>query len=79
MSHALSRPAAKFHRLRLAQWESDPHCAYCKRHLFPEQATLDHILPLTRGGNHSDDNLVLSCQPCNASKADRELEAELLL
>ncbi len=34
-------------------------------------ATLDHIVPTTRGGSDRDDNVVPSCMPCNSSKNDR--------
>lgn len=40
-------------------------CQYCgsTRHL-----TLDHIIPRSRGGNSSWENVVTSCAPCNVRK-----------
>ncbi len=43
-------------------------CAYCAE---PEPTTLDHVVPLVRGGRHSIGNLVWSCSPCNKSKGGR--------
>ena len=45
-------------------------CAYCGRHA----ETIDHVLPRSRGGQHTWENCVASCQMCNHRKADRLLE-----
>jgi 5-methylcytosine-specific restriction endonuclease McrA len=47
---------------------SDP-CAYCGG----ESATLDHIVPLSRGGLHIPANLAPACHSCNSSKCNRLL------
>lgn len=48
-------------------------CQYCgsTRHL-----TLDHVIPRSRGGGTSWDNVVTSCSQCNTRKGDR-LPAEM--
>jgi 5-methylcytosine-specific restriction endonuclease McrA len=45
-------------------------CQYCgsTRHL-----TLDHVLPRSKGGPHTWDNVVTACEKCNAAKGDRLL------
>lgn len=42
-------------------------CQYCGR---PAE-NLDHVVPRSRGGTHSWDNVVASCRACNARKEDR--------
>lgn len=56
-----------------------PVCAYCERTVAERTITLDHVTP-RRGLTAYDrrDNLVLSCRPCNASKADKPILAFLL-
>ena len=34
----------------------------------------DHLLPHARGGDHSLDNMVITCAPCNFGRADYTLE-----
>lgn len=43
-------------------------CVYCGSRLGIESATLDHVIPLSRGGSHNPGNLVSACQPCNQLK-----------
>ena len=42
-------------------------CAYCGR----PGRTIDHVLPVSRGGGSDWANTVASCGPCNQRKADR--------
>jgi hypothetical protein len=53
----------------------DAHtCQYCG-HLFNTlELTLDHIIPRSKGGSNSWDNLVAACAPCNRKKDDRTPE-----
>lgn len=44
-------------------------CQYCG----DRAETLDHVVPRSRGGLHSWDNVVAACRPCNVHKADRLL------
>ena len=47
-------------------------CTYCKRDISgPRQASLDHIIPVERGGTSDRENLQLLCLQCNGSKNDR--------
>ena len=54
------------HRARL--FATDSHCHYCEQELNFSQCTLDHVRPKSRGGDDSDENLVLSCDKCNQLK-----------
>ena len=38
----------------------------------PRDATLDHIIPRSKGGTHDPENLRTACHLCNASRGDRE-------
>ena len=46
-------------------------CMYCSRKFEPEQLTLDHIVPLSRGGSHSTGNVGPSCAKCNVHKGNK--------
>lgn len=52
-----------------------PVCFYCGRPtgtgLPFSRLTIDHVLPLSKGGTDALDNLVLACKICNYRKADR--------
>ena len=37
----------------------------------PRQATVDHKVPLSKGGLHVEDNLQLACHACNSAKCDQ--------
>jgi 5-methylcytosine-specific restriction endonuclease McrA len=43
-------------------------CVYCGTPLGLEHATLDHVFPLSKGGDHAPGNLVAACQHCNQLK-----------
>lgn len=46
-------------------------CYYCLKVIEDiKQKTVDHMTPLSRGGKHSADNLVMACLSCNCSKRD---------
>ena len=49
-------------------------CTYCGA-LFCDSlpATQDHVVPLSKGGNHTKDNVVPACKPCNSRKKDKLL------
>ena len=46
-------------------------CAYCQKSLSRQEATMDHIVPKSKGGQTTWLNIVLSCTPCNTKKGDR--------
>jgi len=47
-------------------------CGYCGRADLP--LTIDHIIPRSKGGDDSWENLVSACMPCNNRKGDLTLE-----
>lgn len=54
---------------------ADHRCEYCRA---PERAfnfrfDVEHIIPTSRQGSDSDDNLALSCRSCNLHKGNRTI------
>jgi len=45
------------------------HCVYCGA----AATSLDHVVPRSRGGAHTWENVVAACGRCNHQKADRHL------
>lgn len=43
-------------------------CQYCGLHTSTERLTFDHVIPKSRGGETSWDNVVAACEPCNLRK-----------
>ncbi len=62
---------------RRAVFARDGHrCQYCDR---PAE-NLDHVIPRSRGGEHTWENVVAACRPCNSRKENRYLhETDLRL
>lgn len=46
-------------------------CVYCDR--TTHKLTMDHLIPLSRGGHHVAPNIVPACRPCNSSKGKKLL------
>lgn len=56
-------------------WEAlvrrhDGRCAYCGER---GQMTMDHVVPVSRGGSNYIGNILPACKPCNSSKGARLL------
>jgi 5-methylcytosine-specific restriction enzyme A len=43
-------------------------CSYCARKFSPSQLTMDHIVPLIRGGKTTKGNVAPVCKECNNKK-----------
>lgn len=66
---ALQRNASDETKAFIRELLSMP-CSYCGT---TEGITIDHVIPLSRGGKHETNNLAPACLPCNCSKNDRLL------
>jgi 5-methylcytosine-specific restriction endonuclease McrA len=68
----LRREKAKARELRQTQWWKNRRgtgvCHYCRRRIPPRELTMDHIVPLIRGGTSSRSNVVPCCKDCNSRK-----------
>ncbi len=63
---------AKARELRKSRWwqqkTANGLCHYCGKKFTYKQLTMDHLVPLARGGRSTRDNLVPSCKKCNTKK-----------
>lgn len=61
--------------------ERDEHvCQYCGKHLDAGELSIDHVMPRSRGGLTTWENVVAACTRCNDRKGDRTPEeAEMAL
>ncbi|MHC1730271.1 MAG: HNH endonuclease [Syntrophobacteraceae bacterium] len=68
----LRKEKEKARDLRRSQWWkrriSRGICHYCQRNIPPAELTMDHIVPLIRGGKSSRGNAVPACKECNSRK-----------
>lgn len=69
---AINREKEKGRALRRTQWWqrklAKGICHYCGKTVSPGQLTMDHIVPLVRGGKSSRGNVVPACKQCNSRK-----------
>jgi len=68
----INREKAKARKLRASQWWkrkcADGVCSYCKRKVGSKELTVDHIVPIIRGGKSTKGNVVPVCKECNNKK-----------
>ena len=71
-AEVLSREKEKARALRKTQWWQRQiargTCHYCGRQVHPQEMTLDHIVPLIRGGRSVRGNVAPACKTCNTRK-----------
>lgn len=69
---ALKKEKAKARELRNSQWWkrklAKGECYYCGNHFSVDELTMDHVVPISRGGKSSKGNLVTACKDCNNKK-----------
>ena len=68
----LKRERARARELRATQWWkrriADGVCYYCRRRVGHGMLSMDHIVPLGRGGRSVRGNVVPACKDCNSRK-----------
>ena len=66
------REKEKARRLRQTAWWmrkiQKGVCHYCQNPVGREHLTMDHVVPLSRGGKSSKGNIVPACKTCNNKK-----------
>lgn len=78
-------PARPRHRKelynKLALRDGGPFCFYCtvmlENQITSRRMTLDHVVPLSRGGLNDMENLVLACSACNTHKGSMTVDEYL--
>ncbi len=68
----IKRERHKARQLRESQWWkrclAKGICHYCKSPTLPKELTMDHIVPVSRGGRSTKGNVVPACKECNNKK-----------
>ena len=68
----IRREKQKARDLRNTQWWkgkcAEGVCYYCGSEVLPKELTMDHIVPIIRGGKSTKNNLVTACKDCNNKK-----------
>lgn len=63
---------AKARELRRSQWWknklNEGLCHYCGQKFPSDELTMDHVIPIARGGTSTKNNLVTACKDCNNLK-----------
>ena len=54
-------------------------CLYCETELSSDNATADHIVPISNGGNNTQVNLIVCCKDCNAERGNLEFKSYLFM
>lgn len=68
----IKREKAKARELRSSAWwkrrRSEGVCYFCGKKVHPAEITMDHLVPLIRGGESIKGNIVPACKDCNNKK-----------
>lgn len=68
----IRRERQKARDLRATQWWkrqcSKGICHYCAETFPPQELTMDHVVPIARGGKSTRGNVVAACKACNSAK-----------
>lgn len=68
----IAKERAKARELRRTNWWraqiQKGVCHYCGGKFSPSELTMDHIVPLSRGGHSTKGNIVPCCKACNNNK-----------
>ncbi len=68
----IKREKDKARELRQSQWWkrrcSKGKCYYCEQSIPSKELTMDHVVPMSRGGRTTKGNVVPACKECNNKK-----------
>lgn len=66
--HARSRKRKIFNAAYLAVGMKNIPCIFCEYSLSFNEATIEHIIPISKGGTNAMENLTISCKSCNNNR-----------
>jgi len=68
----IQRERQRARKLRESQWWKRKRaagiCHHCGEKFPPKELTMDHLVPVIRGGKSTKVNLVPSCKSCNSAR-----------
>lgn len=68
----IAKEKEKARELRNSNWWhqqlANGKCHYCNKTVPPDELTMDHVLPISRGGKSTKGNIVPCCKECNNQK-----------
>ncbi len=68
----IKKEREKARKLKKSQWWlrllNQGLCHYCQKKFPSSQLTMDHVVPLARGGESKPGNIVPACSDCNRNK-----------
>ncbi len=68
----IKRERKKAQELKASQWWKNVLgkglCHYCGKKFAAKELTMDHVVPVARGGTSTKGNVVPACKACNAGK-----------
>jgi 5-methylcytosine-specific restriction endonuclease McrA len=68
----IQRERRRGRELRQSQWWkrqlAKGRCHYCQQAISPQELTMDHLIPISRGGKTTKGNVVPACKACNSKK-----------
>lgn len=68
----IAQEKAKARELRASSWWKQQLgkgiCYHCEQKFSREELTMDHLIPISRGGRSTKKNIVVACKQCNSLK-----------
>ncbi len=68
----IKKERAKARELRNSHWwkrkRGEGICHFCGKRFPPRELTMEHVVPVIRGGRSTKNNLVPACKECNNKK-----------
>jgi len=73
----ISGERTKARALKKTRWWLDKKnagiCFYCEEKFESDELTMDHKVPVARGGKSTKSNIVIACKECNTNKQAQTL------